>query len=623
MTRGRGGLLTASLTIAVAGTLFVLAAFVFPGGDYNPCLRMLSALGRTEVRLVERPWSSYLFAAGMVVSALGVLRLAFLVRLSRLGAALNAGGLMVIALVPENVSMVFHNAGCWLAAVGGGLMLVSWWRTAACRAAKVAWSAAMLASLAALGGALLLHGFGALPFAPYVPTAQKLLILSFALWLFGLSLGESCFCERFLAGAALLTPVAVAALLFGAGQAPLPPPDAVSAEEMRMPPPKPLSDDEHAGLAWLEYVTGPLSPAEEKAWWSFGGRQFSPFAKRYAIAFAGYAAALIGSRGDAGVRARVGGILGHCVERLIQTDIWAYSQAKRYWGRKPWAPDPCYRENVMYTGHLLQILAYYEWFTGDRRYHRAGGGWNFVWRDGRRVHYDVEKLIGVTVEQMRKGPNGGIACEPGLMFFACNNHPHVALDVFARLGYGDWSADAARWEKWALAHLLSPALGGGCFNLVYHVRGNFAYPRGQNAFDGWSLLWYEAWAADRRIPHALWRRAAALIDWPRLERADDVLPKFGCENPEPAPASVTAVFLAAAARACGDPATAERLEKAVDARYLRRERGWYWLDVNREWRIGASAMRLIALAEANGSSFNLKTAVESWRFEHRGMKKGL
>ena len=82
-------------------------------------------------------------------------------------------------------------------------------------------------------------------------------------------------------------------------------------------------------------------------------------------------------------------------------------------------------------------------------------------------------FIAVTVEQMRKDPNGGITCEPGLMFFACNNHPHVALAVFSKLGYGDWSKDASRWETWALDHYLSPKLGGGALNFLYHVRGNF------------------------------------------------------------------------------------------------------------------------------------------------------
>ena len=257
----------------------------------------------------------------------------------------------------------------------------------------------------------------------------------------------------------------------------------------------------------------------------------------------------------------------------------------------------------MYTGHLLQLLAFYELFTGDKRYHRCGGGWDFVWRDGRKVHYDVEKLISTTVFQMRKGPNGGVACEPGLVFFPCNNHPHVALAVFRRLGYGNWSADAARWERWALSHYLDPGLGGGALGLVYHVRGNFMYPRGHGSLDGWSLLWYEAWASDRRLATAIWSRARRCIDWPRLESCGEEVKEADCCDPQPVSASVAAVFLAAAARACSDPETAERLEKSVDAKYLRREGGLLWLDVNREWRIGATAMRIISLAESRGSRF--------------------
>ena len=74
-------------------------------------------------------------------------------------------------------------------------------------------------------------------------------------------------------------------------------------------------------------------------------------------------------------------------------------------------------------------------------------------------------------------------------------------------------------------------------------------------------------------------------------------------NPQQAPDTVLAVFLAAASRACDDIATAERLERPLDAKYLRRQNGFYWLEVGREWRIGATANRIIALAEENGSRF--------------------
>jgi len=64
---------------------------------------------------------------------------------------------------------------------------------------------------------------------------------------------------------------------------------------------------------------------------------------------------------------------------------------------------------------------------------------------------------------------------------------------------------------------------------------------------------------------------------------------------------VKAVFLAAAARACDDPATAERIEKTLDAKYLVRTNGLYYLDLGRDWRIAATAHRILSLAESNGS----------------------
>ena len=598
------GFVAVAIFCAAAALSFVLAMHCFPGG-YNPLMRMLSALGRTEVRLVECPWSHYLFMAGMFFAALAVVSAACRTGLSRLGTALNVAGLLWIALVPEDVSQLLHDIGCWLAALGGGAMLFAWRRAEAARHICRAWTLALVLPIATMALALVLHALKVVPFAPLVTTLQKIVILSFAAWLLFLSAQKPSKGAIAASVGWLALPVALAAGLFLRPVGPTVAALIAEAPESAADAPRvlPLSEDELAALAWLEHVTGPLSAEEEREWWDIGGTQHGIFSKRYHLAFAGYAAAAVGMRGDAEVRARVGKVIGNCLERMIRGDVWCYSQSKSYWGKKPWAPDPCYRENVMYTGHLLHLLAYYELFTGDRQYHRAGGGWDFVWKDGSKVHYDVEKLIEVTVEQMRKGPNGGVTCEPGLMFFACNSHPHVALSVFSKLGYGDWSADAARWEKWALAHYLSPLFGGGELNLVYHVRGNFMYPRGQDGFDGWSLLWYEAWASDRRVAAALWNRVRDRLDWTRLDGCGDERGGMGCCDPQLVSASVASVFLAAAARACSDAETAERLERAVDAKYLKRKDGLLWLDMGREWRIGATAMRIISLAESHGSRF--------------------
>ena len=589
---------------------FVLAAVAYPGGGYNPLMKMLSALGRTEVRTVPYPLCHYLFMAGLLLAAVATANVwANLVRrrpgggrgvLLEWGTALNVAGLCTILLVPENVNMTFHNAGCHLAAVGGAGVLFA----RDCPGRDRAWTCALLGIVSFFGLCLLLHDADVVPFAPWVTATQKLLIVSFALWA-----GDIAWRNRvapLLRAQKVVLAVLVAVMATGVfarsrfcDNAP-----AANPLHASVPPcenQRPLTDDERAALRWLEHVTGPLSAMEEKEWWDIGGKQHGLFAKRYHIAFCGYAAAALGLRGDASARAAAGRILGRCITRYLARDVWAYSMSKNCWGRKPWAPDPCFRENVMYTGHLLQLLALYETFTGDTRYWKDG--FDFTWDARHRVHYDVQKLIDVTVWQMRNGPNGGVTCEPNLMFFPCNNHPHFALALFARLGHGNWRKDARRWEAWALENFLGPLLGGGAFNLVYEVRSGIFYPRGHNGLDGWSLLWYEPWAENRGTALALWKKAAEKIDWQTLETGPDARKGgFSCCDPADVPPVATASFLAAAARACDDSATADRLESILASRFVRRN-GEVYLDVGREWRIGSTANWIISRAEANGARF--------------------
>ena len=94
--------------------------------------------------------------------------------------------------------------------------------------------------------------------------------------------------------------------------------------------------------------------------------------------------------------------------------------------------------------------------------------------------------------------------------------------------------------------------------------------------DAWSLLWYEPWAEDRGTALALWEESKESLDWEKFTTpADTVTIANDCMDPQPVPDAVLSGFLAAAARACDDPASAERLERPLDAKYLRRENGFY------------------------------------------------
>ena len=178
--------------VLILGTLcaglFLAAMLVCPGGNYNPLIRMLSYLGRTVIKDVYYPLSHYLFTLGMAVGAAATLYFAPYFRAEATtprrravvswGAAACAGGLLLIASVPENVNMFGHNAGCWIAFLGGLAMLLALANTPPGRRALFC----LVPGAVLFGLATLLHALKVIPFSPAVPSMQKVVIVSFMAW---------------------------------------------------------------------------------------------------------------------------------------------------------------------------------------------------------------------------------------------------------------------------------------------------------------------------------------------------------------------------------------------------------------------------------------------------------
>ena len=181
---------------SVVCLLFLLAMRFCPGPAYDPWMRMLSFLGRTRVNGVDFPACHYLFTFGLALSAGVVGRfypaLSCFVKGARQknwllwGGAFNAAGLLTIAFVPENVWGLFHNVGCWAAALGGGVVFLvltpkrnNPYVSGSVRWGWLAWGLVLSAVFEAF---LVCHAFKVLPFAPYIPICQKFLILTFAAW---------------------------------------------------------------------------------------------------------------------------------------------------------------------------------------------------------------------------------------------------------------------------------------------------------------------------------------------------------------------------------------------------------------------------------------------------------
>jgi len=178
--------------------LFLYAMYVCPiTPHYNPFMKMLSYLGRTKIKGVEYPLCHYLFsfalAASAYVSARFFPALSCFVRGSRKknlfmwAGALNAAGLLAIALVPENVRCDLHNIGCFAAVGGGAIMLLLMTPARNNRRAPgvVRWSLLVwsMALVALFQLSLLGHRHKIMSFSPYVPTLQKMLIMTFVAWL--------------------------------------------------------------------------------------------------------------------------------------------------------------------------------------------------------------------------------------------------------------------------------------------------------------------------------------------------------------------------------------------------------------------------------------------------------
>ena len=175
-----GGLLSAGF--------FVWAMLVCPGGGYNPLTYMLSYLGRTTIRDVAYPLSHYLFCCGMAAGAAATLYFQPYFRsfakgrlrqsLVGWGMAVCSSGLFLIMMVPENVNMTWHNMGCYLASGGGTAVALSLLTD------RMGWicGAWMLMTVCVFEVFFVLDQRDVLPFSPYVPSAQKLIIVSFMLW---------------------------------------------------------------------------------------------------------------------------------------------------------------------------------------------------------------------------------------------------------------------------------------------------------------------------------------------------------------------------------------------------------------------------------------------------------
>ncbi len=366
--------------------------------------------------------------------------------------------------------------------------------------------------------------------------------------------------------------------------------------------PNPLTQDEIALLRYFSSVTWQLPFEKRKLVWSTGGGgTINPI--RFNGAFTGYAAVSLAMRTPAYV-GLTDKIIENIIDQLIDRRAWVYI---REFGKNR---NPAAKHNIMLTGHLLQLMAFLEAMTGKDHYRKEG--FDFVWDKRTKFHYTVGSLIDVTVKQMQTSPYGGVHCEPNLIFFACNDHPHIALLLYEKLGLGDWSKERDRWENWALNSFYDN-LGGGAFKVAFEVNLRAFTPTGYPGMDAWSLGWYQPWATDHEIPDRIWPIVRKYIRWDELEGYKrpikkkfrgpaDFVSLVNNEVQALLPHQPASTGLYSAAVVCNDPVTAARLRELIERKYAVRKNGMFYLEMQHKYEIGATASMAMGVSTENGSN---------------------
>ncbi len=271
-----------------------------------------------------------------------------------------------------------------------------------------------------------------------------------------------------------------------------------------------LTDRELALGRWFSQLTF-LQDRSAKPWpiWHDDGVQLGTTSLRYQLAFAGYGCAVQAANTPA-YRELVQQQLRDLCERMIDIRIWSY--VTTYWNHGDGPPDPCLYENVMYTGHLTQLMCLYELLTGDTRYSVAG--WDFVWRDGRRLHYNLQQAVERLHVQSERNVGGGICCEPGLVFATCNSHSAASFLLFDLLHGTQYARVNDKWFAWMSKNFRFPnAPGGELFYVTYHQASRLFVPTGDVGADGWTLGWGYPWFPSTELAHEGWQSILEKARW--------------------------------------------------------------------------------------------------------------
>jgi len=181
---------------------------------------------------------------------------------------------------------------------------------------------------------------------------------------------------------------------------------------------------------------------------------------RYTIAFTGYGVSMLAEQTPA-YRERYLETLDGMIQKMLNPLVWDYwlrgDEFLFDWG----GDNPIHPYNIMYTGHLQLLMAFYERQAGDGKYidHNV----ELTTEDGSQTWTtNLADLSRDILQQSlsNKNSNGehfySVSCETPWVFTCCNTIAQLALAILPKSLGIDAATANERFVEWHGEHMLDP-----------------------------------------------------------------------------------------------------------------------------------------------------------------------
>jgi len=183
-------------------------------------------------------------------------------------------------------------------------------------------------------------------------------------------------------------------------------------------------------------------------WWGMNSKSYTygggglGGSLKYTLSYQFRALALVQYHKTPAYRELYQNALSRILTKYVRQDVWG----NWYWtsmGSKaldpdwegyatPWA-DPVVNKNIMYSGHILEMVGLYRILYEDKKYDEMGSI-KFVWKPAidtfDTFNYSHESLAKVIYDQFMNNPWHSIECEPNAVFHVCNQPPLLGLLLY-------------------------------------------------------------------------------------------------------------------------------------------------------------------------------------------------